>query len=82
VAFKNAPEIDTLLQVSGVDHAEQLANDRIRIHYSAFDPAEALTEQSVIHRWRLYELAPERRTLEQIFIELTCSESPVHEDAA
>jgi hypothetical protein len=34
------------------------------------------------HQWRLHELAPERRTLEQIFIELTCSETHVNEDAA
>ena len=81
-AFNNAPDIGSLLQVSGVDHAEQLADGRIRIHYSDTDPAEALAEQSVNHHWRLRELAPERRTLEQIFIELTCSESPLHEDAA
>jgi len=81
-AFNNAPDIGSLLQVSGVDHAEQLADGRIRIHYSDTDPAEALAEQSVSQHWRLRELAPERRTLEQIFIELTCSESPLHEDAA
>jgi ABC-2 type transport system ATP-binding protein len=82
VAFNNAPDIDSLLQVSGVDHAEQLADGRIRIHYSDTDPAEALAEASVSRHWRLCELAPERRTLEQIFIELTCSETPLREDAA
>ncbi len=82
VAFNNPPDIGSLLQVNGVDNAEQLADGRIRIHYSDTDPAEALAEQSVTHHWRLHELAPERRTLEQIFIELTCSDTHPHEDAA
>ena len=42
----------------------------------------ALVEQAAAQQWRLCELTPERRTLEQIFIELTCSETPLHEDAA
>lgn len=80
--FNKTPDISSVLQVAGVDKAEQLADGRIRIHFSDTDPAEALIEQSVSHHWRLRELVPERRTLEQIFIELTCSEIPVSEDAA
>ncbi|MGB5180456.1 MAG: ATP-binding cassette domain-containing protein [Gammaproteobacteria bacterium] len=82
VAFNNTPDIGSLQQVNGVDRAELLADGRIRIHYSDTDPSEALAEQSVTHHWRLHELAPERRTLEQIFIELTCSDTHLHEDAA
>ena len=81
-AFGNAPDISSVQQVTGVDSAEQLADGRIRIHYSETDPAEALVVQSVTRQWRLHELAPERRTLEQIFIELTCSEAHVNKDAA
>ena len=81
-AFANTPDINSLQQVTGVDSAEQLADGRVRIHYSNTDPAEALVEQSVARQWRLHELVPERRTLEQIFIELTCSEAHVKEDAA
>jgi ABC-2 type transport system ATP-binding protein len=80
--FNKTPDISSVLQVAGVDKAEQLPDGRIRIHFSDTDPAEALIEQSVSHHWRLRELVPERRTLEQIFIELTCSEIPVSEDAA
>ena len=80
--FNKTPDISSVLQVAGVDKAEQLADGRIRIHFSDTDPAEALIEQSVSNHWRLRELVPERRTLEQIFIELTCSEIPVSEDAA
>jgi len=80
--FTHPPEIDSLRQIAGVDSYERLADGRIRIHYSGTNPASALVEQSVSKRWGLHELAPERRTLEQIFIELTCSEVPVSEDAA
>ena len=81
-AFANTPDISSLQQITGVDRVEPLADGRVRIHYSDTDPAEALVEQSITHQWRLHELAPERRTLEQIFIELTCSETQVNEDAA
>jgi ABC-2 type transport system ATP-binding protein len=57
-----------------VERAEPLADNRVRIHYRGSNPAEALIEQAVTQRWHLHELTPERRTLEQIFIELTCSE--------
>jgi len=72
--FHTAPELAALQQVAGVERAEPLADNRVRIHYRDISPAEALIEQSVAQHWRLLELTPERRTLEQIFIELTCSE--------
>ncbi|NOR41457.1 MAG: ATP-binding cassette domain-containing protein [Gammaproteobacteria bacterium] len=81
-AFHTAPDITTLQQIPGVGRIEQLSNGRIRIHYGSEDPAEALVEQAASQGWRLYELAPERRTLEQIFIDLTCSEEPAAEAAA
>ncbi|MDH3527848.1 MAG: DUF4162 domain-containing protein, partial [Gammaproteobacteria bacterium] len=65
---------NSLQQLPGVSGAEALADGRIRLHYRDTDPSEALIEQAVANHWRLYELRPERRTLEQIFIELTCSE--------
>jgi len=74
--FHTTPELATLQQVAGVERAEALADNRVRIHYRDSSPAEALIEQSVAQHWRLLELTPERRTLEQIFIELTCSEEP------
>ena len=73
--FHAAPDLDALQQLPGVDHAELLADSRVRIHYRGSNPAETLIEQSVTKRWRLHELTPECRTLEQIFIDLTCSEA-------
>ncbi len=73
-AFHTPPDMEALAQLSGVSRAEALPDNRVRIHFTDMNPAEALIEQAVAGGWRLHELSPERRTLEQIFIELTCSE--------
>jgi ABC-2 type transport system ATP-binding protein len=75
-AFHASPDLDALARVPGVSRVEALAGGRVRIHFTDINPAEALIEQAVAGGWRLHELSPERRTLEQIFIELTCSELP------
>ena len=72
--FHSAPDLAALQQLSGVERVEPLPGNRVRLHYDDSNPAEAVVEQSVAQRWRLHELTPECRTLEQIFIELTCSE--------
>jgi gliding motility-associated transport system ATP-binding protein len=84
VRFQQAPDITVLQQIAGVDRVEALANGRFRIQHSDRNPVDALLEQAVSKHWRLTELTPERHTLEQIFIELTCSEEHVikHGDAA
>jgi ABC-2 type transport system ATP-binding protein len=75
-AFHASPDMDALSKVSGVSRAEALPDNQVRIHFTDMNPSEALIEQAVASGWRLHELSPERRTLEQIFIELTCSELP------
>jgi len=74
--FHAGPDAATLAQLAGIAKVEPLADGRWRIFYSDTNPSEILIEQSVNRHWRLFELTPERRTLEQIFIELTCSEEP------
>ena len=75
--FENAPALPALQQIAGVDRVEALADGRFRIHHTDNNPVDALLEQAVNSHWRLSELTPEHHTLEQIFIELTCSEEPV-----
>ena len=72
--FHDTPELAALQQLAGVTRAEPLADNRVRIHYRDNNPAEALVAASVAQHWRLQELTPESRSLEQIFIDLTCSE--------
>jgi ABC-2 type transport system ATP-binding protein len=81
-AFRSQPDMAALQQLPGVTAVEPLDAGRLRLQYSDTDPAEALVEMAASRNWRLYELVPERRTLEQIFIELTCSDAPAPVDAA
>jgi gliding motility-associated transport system ATP-binding protein len=75
-AFHAAPDMDALAMIPGVSHTEALPDNRVRIHFTDMNPSESLIEQAVAGGWRLHELSLERRTLEQIFIALTCSELP------
>ena len=76
--FHASPDLAALQQLPGVAQAEALDAGRVRLHYTDASPAEALAELAAANHWRLHELTPEQRTLEQIFIELTCSEQPDH----
>jgi ABC-2 type transport system ATP-binding protein len=75
-AFHADPDTGALQQLPGVTEVQPLDDGRVRIHYAEKDPSEALVELAVNRNWRLHELSPDRRTLEQIFIELTCAEAP------
>jgi ABC-2 type transport system ATP-binding protein len=78
-ALRSPPPLGELAALPGVAHAEPAPNGRVRLHYDpAQDPAEALVERAVSEAWGLYELIPEHKSLEQIFIELTCSDLPHH----
>jgi len=78
-AFRVAPDLAELQALPGVTGVEPLAPGRVRLRYGDSDPADALVELASARNWRLYELVPERRTLEQIFIDLTCSDLPASE---
>ncbi|RRQ22164.1 ABC transporter ATP-binding protein [Thiohalobacter thiocyanaticus] len=71
VAFRQPPAIEALQQFAGVEEVTELGDGRFRLRYTGDNPAEALTERAVNAGWGLLELIPERRTLEQIFVELT-----------
>jgi len=73
-AFHGQPDTGILSAIPGVTRLDVLESQRLRIHFDGNDPSEAIIEQSVTQGWRLFELSPERQTLEQIFINLTCSE--------
>ncbi|MGA7801651.1 MAG: ATP-binding cassette domain-containing protein [Gammaproteobacteria bacterium] len=82
VAFHNAPQEDALRQVAGVTGVETLAEGRFRVEFSDSDPTEAIVDRATTAGWRLHELTPERRTLEQIFVELITAEPSQPEEAA
>jgi len=77
LGLQQSPEQAALLAIEGVTKVEDLGDGRLRIHHAAAaSPASRLAEQAASQGWGLYELSPEYKTLEQIFVDITSSEDP------
>jgi len=82
VGLHNMPPVTELAALPGIGSVEPLPDGRVRLHHIPHtshnileqNPAEALVERAVQQGWRLYELVPERVTLEQIFVDITRTE--------
>jgi ABC-2 type transport system ATP-binding protein len=69
------PDIDLLQSTAGVTAIDELGAGLLRIHHAPdHNPGPALAELVVKEQWGLLELAPERRSLEQIFVDITTTE--------
>jgi ABC-2 type transport system ATP-binding protein len=76
VTLNNPPPLAELKKLPGITDVETLAGNQFRIHYEpGSNPAEAIVETAVQQQWRLCQLTPEKRTLEQIFVDITTSET-------
>jgi len=54
---------------------ETLEDGRLRLsHAPEQNPAEGIVERAVAEGWGLYELTPERLSLEDVFVNITTSE--------
>ncbi len=81
LTLRNPPSAAALSSIQGVSQVEVLGPNQFRLlHATTRSPAEAVAEQSVKNSWGLCELTPERKTLEQIFVEITSTEQ--HTEAA
>ena len=77
------PESSELSAIDGVSGVELVEENLFRImHSSENSPAEKLAELAAQQGWGLFELTPERKTLEQIFVDITSNETMVEEHAA
>jgi len=66
---------DQLMQLPQINLVEQLAPQRWRLHFKPNTQPTADIAKAVIERgWQLLELAPEHKTLEQIFVDITTAE--------
>ncbi len=78
-AFHRSIDMRAIEALPGVRKVEvngASGHNRVRIFVApGADPAEAVTRLAVEQNWGLYELAPERASLEQIFVELTTQEA-------
>lgn len=70
------PKPEALAALPGVEKVEAVDPLRARLlHDGRPDIAAAVAERAVAEGWGLTELMPERKTLEQVFVELTSGET-------
>jgi len=82
IELRQPPAIAELEKISGVTSVESINAQRFKLFYEpGHNPAEALVELAVQNQWRLTELTPEKRSLEQIFVDITTSEK-TNEDSS
>jgi ABC-2 type transport system ATP-binding protein len=75
VGLRRPPSFEDLQEISGVLAVEPAEGGLIRLHYPLeHNPAEQLSTLAAARNWGLYELTPERISLEQIFLDITRSE--------
>jgi ABC-2 type transport system ATP-binding protein len=80
LALQRPPEDHDLQAIDGVVALDRVDDHHVRIHFEpTSNPAQRLVEASVAGRWGLYELVPERMSLEQVFVDITCSEHEQHQ---
>jgi ABC-2 type transport system ATP-binding protein len=76
VAFRKAVPIHELSDLPDIESVDRLDDHRFRIHYQPHDnPADGIVKRAVDKDWGLLELTPEKRSLEEIFVDLTTAES-------
>jgi ABC-2 type transport system ATP-binding protein len=75
-ALRRSPAVEALRALPGVQAVEPIDREgRWRLHYDPEQsPAEALAMAAAQQGWGLYELIPERVSLEEVFVDITRSD--------
>lgn len=69
------PPLASLAEIPEVERVESLGTGRFRLYHRSGETFHrAVVERSVREAWDLWELVPERDSLERIFVELTLGE--------
>lgn len=77
LGLQQCPSVEDVEKLRGIQHVELLSEGRYRIlHDPRENPAMALAALVVDRGWGLMELTPERRSMEDIFLEIT--QGPAH----
>ncbi|MDH5660952.1 MAG: ABC transporter ATP-binding protein, partial [Gammaproteobacteria bacterium] len=75
LGLNHAPTETELKTLTHIDDVEVLSKNRFRLTHSIENnPAENIAQIAADKNWGLYEIRPEQKTLEQIFVELTSGE--------
>ena len=77
--LRRPPAAGELLDLPGVLEAEVGEGGRVTLRFrEGEDPTQELLTRAVKQDWGLVELAPQRRSLEEVFVQLTCGEDGAH----
>lgn len=82
VGLQQAPALETLQAIRGIEQIETIDTQHFILFCDTDFDTAAFVQQSVEQNWGLTELSPQTRSLEQIFIDITCSEAGDKEAAA
>lgn len=75
-AFRQPPPLDILAEIEGVMDIEQIGNHHFKIYCeSEINTINRITNLAVTSEWQLYEMIPEKDSLEETFVQLTRGES-------
>jgi len=75
-AFRQPPPLDVLAEIEGVSDIEQVGNHHFKIYCeSEINTINRITNLAVTSEWQLYEMIPEKDSLEETFVQLTRGES-------
>jgi ABC-2 type transport system ATP-binding protein len=76
IAFRQPPPLDVLAEIEGVMDIEQIGNHHFKIYCeSEINTINRITNLAVTSEWQLYEMIPEKDSLEETFVQLTRGES-------
>ncbi len=69
---RGTPDLARLYALNGIHSIDALGDNRYRVfHDKEASPASSIAEIAVSFGWGLLELTPEKRSMEEIFIEIT-----------
>lgn len=72
LGLNNPPAETALNALDDINEVEVLSNTRFRLsHALENSPAENIAQIAADKKWGLFEIRPEQKTLEQVFVELT-----------
>ncbi|MCW8918156.1 MAG: ABC transporter ATP-binding protein [Gammaproteobacteria bacterium] len=76
VALRQPPALAELGAIAGISAVEPLEGGRLRLsHAPQLNPSERVVERAVAEGWGLYELTPERLSLEDVFVNITTTDT-------
>lgn len=83
VRFDKVLQTNQLSDLPYIESVERLDDNSFRIHYDpSTNPADGIVKRAVEKDWGLLELTPEKRSLEEIFVDITTSENHSSENAS